>query len=135
MAYLLWADWRLALALLGVWCLVLVAAAVPVVRGFGDITDRFGVAQTRLAAATVEMLEGVKEIKSFQAADATRTRFNAAREHFSDISYEWVSASGRTISLMGAFLRPATVLDRKSTRLNSSHPVISYAVFCLKKKK
>src|SRR5256885_16980889 len=27
------------------------------------------------------------------------------------------------------------VRDRKSTRLNSSHPVISYAVFCLKKKK
>ena len=26
-------------------------------------------------------------------------------------------------------------IDRKSTRLNSSHPVISYAVFCLKKKK
>src|SRR5690348_17576524 len=25
--------------------------------------------------------------------------------------------------------------DRKSTRLNSSHPSISYAVFCLKKKK
>src|SRR5256885_6838027 len=28
-----------------------------------------------------------------------------------------------------------TVQDRKSTRLNSSHLVISYAVFCLKKKK
>src|SRR5256885_12042923 len=28
-----------------------------------------------------------------------------------------------------------TVEDRKSTRLNSSHLVISYAVFCLKKKK
>src|SRR5256885_12541595 len=27
------------------------------------------------------------------------------------------------------------LLDRKSTRLNSSHLVISYAVFCLKKKK
>src|SRR2546422_3185260 len=27
------------------------------------------------------------------------------------------------------------VLDRKSTRLNSSHGYISYAVFCLKKKK
>src|SRR5436190_12338129 len=27
------------------------------------------------------------------------------------------------------------VQDRKSTRLNSSHTVISYAVFCLKKKK
>src|SRR5436309_9313947 len=28
-----------------------------------------------------------------------------------------------------------TMLDRKSTRLNSSHVKISYAVFCLKKKK
>src|SRR5256885_4817167 len=36
------------------------------------------------------------------------------------------SASERT------FMTPA---DRKSTRLNSSHLVISYAVFCLKKKK
>src|SRR5437870_7734172 len=31
--------------------------------------------------------------------------------------------------------RPQTVRDRKSTRLNSSHVAISYAVFCLKKKK
>src|SRR5256885_10059524 len=31
--------------------------------------------------------------------------------------------------------RPDDRLDRKSTRLNSSHLVISYAVFCLKKKK
>src|SRR5256885_4789454 len=32
-------------------------------------------------------------------------------------------------------MSPETVADRKSTRLNSSHLVISYAVFCLKKKK
>src|SRR5256885_14742246 len=31
--------------------------------------------------------------------------------------------------------RPRQRVDRKSTRLNSSHLVISYAVFCLKKKK
>src|SRR5690625_5497455 len=40
---------------------------------------------------------------------------------------------------MRAFLRDAAAsghadLDRKSTRLNSSHVAISYAVFCLKKK-
>src|SRR2546430_4431571 len=36
-----------------------------------------------------------------------------------------------------AFTSPFTVVlrDRKSTRLNSSHSQISYAVFCLKKKK
>src|SRR5258708_22149586 len=32
-------------------------------------------------------------------------------------------------------LRPGASRDRKSTRLNSSHQIISYAVFCLKKKK
>src|SRR2546430_4068552 len=32
-------------------------------------------------------------------------------------------------------LTPVLLLDRKSTRLNSSHSQISYAVFCLKKKK
>src|SRR2546430_13159558 len=31
--------------------------------------------------------------------------------------------------------RQILILDRKSTRLNSSHSQISYAVFCLKKKK
>src|SRR5690606_42017479 len=34
-----------------------------------------------------------------------------------------------------AQLRQAELKDRKSTRLNSSHVKISYAVFCLKKKK
>src|SRR5690348_17783538 len=34
-----------------------------------------------------------------------------------------------------AALQPGAALDRKSTRLNSSHPSISYAVFCLKKKR
>src|SRR5438876_4420603 len=32
-------------------------------------------------------------------------------------------------------IRSGGAPDRKSTRLNSSHPSISYAVFCLKKKK
>src|SRR5438477_8047741 len=38
--------------------------------------------------------------------------------------------------LLGAFFRMREMLfeDRKSTRLNSSHMSISYAVFCLKKK-
>src|SRR3989442_10687700 len=39
---------------------------------------------------------------------------------------------GRTVRLDAGRLRS---LDRKSTRLNSSHVRISYAVFCLKKKK
>src|SRR3712207_7840473 len=40
-----------------------------------------------------------------------------------------------TFRLAGERLRGTWSLDRKSTRLNSSHANISYAVFCLKKKK
>src|SRR2546429_2466188 len=36
---------------------------------------------------------------------------------------------------LGAEVQMVTRRDRKSTRLNSSHGYISYAVFCLKKKK
>src|SRR2546422_1468622 len=36
---------------------------------------------------------------------------------------------------LGNFKKAQIVQDRKSTRLNSSHGYISYAVFCLKKKK
>src|SRR5260221_2620367 len=47
-----------------------------------------------------------------------------------------VAACGRVNGVVGKILaeRPQH-RDRKSTRLNSSHTVISYAVFCLKKKK
>src|SRR3712207_7719840 len=36
---------------------------------------------------------------------------------------------------VGVLTGPLADIDRKSTRLNSSHANISYAVFCLKKKK
>src|SRR5439155_25368871 len=46
-------------------------------------------------------------------------------------SRERVERVRRMLNLLGGTLDP----DRKSTRLNSSHVAISYAVFCLKKKK
>src|SRR2546422_3612345 len=39
------------------------------------------------------------------------------------------------INVLGAVMNDVRPGDRKSTRLNSSHGYISYAVFCLKKKK
>src|SRR5207253_9296052 len=60
----------------------------------------------------------------------------------------WVTPSAAICSIQSAAQKPAETsskrvpvgaggakVDRKSTRLNSSHVAISYAVFCLKKKK
>src|SRR5690348_17521943 len=67
---------------------------------------------------------------------------------FRSTSYVSVSNALRSIARCGVVDRSDSIMligmkvgrasdhaDRKSTRLNSSHPSISYAVFCLKKKK
>src|SRR2546430_3200784 len=46
-----------------------------------------------------------------------------------------VSAFQGRRATVGSSLEAGRLRDRKSTRLNSSHSQISYAVFCLKKKK
>src|SRR3712207_7774183 len=49
-----------------------------------------------------------------------------------EVALEEVEARGAQVVVL---LLRLDLLDRKSTRLNSSHANISYAVFCLKKKK
>src|SRR5256885_3158645 len=63
----------------------------------------------------------------------TLTRLNGIAEpHFGEHAAHGLCRAGAQTS--GSSHAPH-VRDRKSTRLNSSHLVISYAVFCLKKKR
>src|SRR3989442_4521939 len=55
--------------------------------------------------------------------------------YYDAIGLPWVKPSPNMPDLESALHYPGTCLDRKSTRLNSSHVRISYAVFCLEKKK
>src|SRR5690606_40949316 len=59
-----------------------------------------------------------------------------------DVSKPWFLAglffaviSSAGVFMLSYMMMSGNVKDRKSTRLNSSHVKISYAVFCLKKKK
>src|SRR5690625_5821252 len=55
--------------------------------------------------------------------------------HLHDEALPWTDGQGRQ-QWLSATVSPVLARgDRKSTRLNSSHVAISYAVFCLKKKK
>src|SRR5438876_1559226 len=63
---------------------------------------------------------------------ATAKQISAAVAHVSDAETCAIDPHGRESRAHTVLLRDQ---DRKSTRLNSSHPSISYAVFCLKKKK
>src|SRR5258708_24847381 len=61
------------------------------------------------------------------------TLFRSSR--FSDIAILWLLWLQLLLGLATIQLSAKHMEDRKSTRLNSSHQIISYAVFCLKKKK
>src|SRR5438132_3355352 len=66
-----------------------------------------------------------RSVKKIPGAPRTAVRPGTAHSPMTREKVE--EAPGRTASFREK--------DRKSTRLNSSHTVISYAVFCLKKKK
>src|SRR3712207_7497536 len=70
-------------------------------------------------------------LQVFFASPASRRR-SADRQHLERIRIRRRAAEFR---LLRKQIRGTRIQDRKSTRLNSSHANISYAVFCLKKKK
>src|SRR5256885_3580095 len=59
-----------------------------------------------------------------------------AEKELTRLRRQWFAKRKNVIALLReTIFQQESPLDRKSTRLNSSHLVISYAVFCLKKKK
>src|SRR5438034_1768733 len=68
--------------------------------------------------------------------DLSENGVDSVKVRLGSMTDEELAAAG-VLPGVGHGQRPRDVLveDRKSTRLNSSHTVISYAVFCLKKKK
>src|SRR3989449_7879889 len=70
------------------------------------------------------------------ARESERTEGRAAKalRRASRAALMWPEEAGRLRDADRPFTELRAVGDRKSTRLNSSHGYISYAVFCLKKK-
>src|SRR5690348_17631543 len=70
---------------------------------------------------------------SMCSTDVKPNRITAAERATS--AFVKSQTGGPRIGLVAFSTTAVVLVDRKSTRLNSSHPSISYAVFCLKKKK
>src|SRR2546427_6844696 len=101
-------------------------------------------------AALVEPPQASTQVTALSNEEGVRRFFGEASSHTNStarlpvavaIFAWWESAAG--IDAAPGSARPSAsaaevmvdAVDRKSTRLNSSHSQISYAVFCLKKKK
>src|SRR2546426_12554866 len=122
-------------------------------RAMSDqITDAESAQDTKMAAADLEpppdeadllrLVHGRRRLRpavpAVVAADAVLRRVRRGAARRPRLEQDRAVGRGRAAPDGSPDPRPGARLDhrdRKSTRLNSSHLVISYAVFCLKKKK
>src|SRR5256885_13993755 len=105
--------------------------------------DTLGNAFSRMIEGLRKLVQNVRDAAS-QVASAS-TQVAGASDESAKISLQTASAIDEVTSTMHEMsvnvqnmvkstqVQASSVRDRKSTRLNSSHLVISYAVFCLKK--
>src|SRR5690606_41977216 len=102
-----------------------------VCQGYGDLRTRHSV-PTRRSSDLIGGIRGCADELLAEEQDADR------RETLSVITRAAARAAGIVQQLQRFAQKPSSqrteLEDRKSTRLNSSHVKISYAVFCLKKK-
>src|SRR5258708_27362342 len=93
-----------------------------------EITDRYPETPGGITADEAQQRKSLLQ-------EATRLRDLAETEKQQGELETWAQSPDSTHpALAAAAARAGWVEDRKSTRLNSSHQIISYAVFCLKKK-
>src|SRR5207248_4584099 len=121
---MLWVNWRFALATLSVSPLMfwLVYRHKLLIK---RATRKARASTGLLAALAQETLASIRIVQGLAQEDQIDDRFQVQSENTLQAFLESVRYQARI----------APVVDRKSTRLNSSHRTISYAVFCLKKKK
>src|SRR5699024_11676059 len=86
-------------------------------------------ARVLVAWAPASLQQAVLPTAAYSAAELERVRQTQISESVAERDASLASASVPIFDSTGTM-----VADRKSTRLNSSHVSISYAVFCLKKK-
>src|SRR5689334_24711984 len=104
----------------------------------GHVADRSGLSRNDATRAVETMLEVITS--TLKRGDEVRLvgfgNFSVTRRKASTGRNPRTGEPMQIKATSQPKFRPGKVLkDRKSTRLNSSHSSISYAVFCLKKKK
>ena len=109
--YLCVLDWQLAFLLGGVFIVAVGLAMGIAFRGGDQAVKDYDVAQRKLADATVELVDGIKEIKNYQLpATGVGGRFTTAREGNSDASFRWLAGAGKGIAVVSALSQPGVIL-------------------------
>lgn len=108
--YLLWLDARFAGLLILAWLLLLGMSTLPATKGMKQSFDEYSAAQRELSSVTVEMVDGIKEVKNFGMTADVFGRFDAAARNHADVTMNWMRRSGVSMAIMAAVMQPAAML-------------------------
>ncbi|MBB1587048.1 MAG: ABC transporter ATP-binding protein [Propionibacterium sp.] len=108
--YLLWLDARFAGLLILAWLLLLGMSMLPATKGMKQSFDEYSAAQRKLSEVTVEMVDGIKEVKNFGMTADVFGRFYAAARNHADVTMNWMRRSGVSMAIMAAVMQPAAML-------------------------
>lgn len=107
--YLIIIDFRFMALLLAFYIIVIGISYALLARGLGEVFTNYAKAEKELSGATVEMVDGIAEVKNFGMTEDVFGRFDRARERFSTLSYNWSTRQGTFYSIIGGLMQPAAL--------------------------
>lgn len=109
LGYLFWLDWRFASLLIGCYLLISVLVYATSMTGIRKVFDDYTEAERQLSDRTVELVDGIKEVKNFGMTADVFGRFDEAQKRFSKVSLVWMQKQSIGLSLIASLLRPGPV--------------------------
>ena len=109
LGYLFWLDWRFAGLLVGCYLLISVVVYATGLKGLRKVFDDYSEAERQLSDRTVELVDGIKEVKNFGMTADVFGRFDEAQKKFSKVSLVWMQKQSIGLSLIASLLRPGPV--------------------------
>ncbi len=109
LGYLFWLDWRFAALLLGGYMVVAVLVFGIGATGMRAIFKDYSEAERQLSDRTVELVDGIKEVKNFGMTADVFGRFDEAQRRFSDVSLTYLKRQGAGVSLISSIMQPGPV--------------------------
>ena len=109
LGYLFWLDWRFAGLLIGCYLLLSVVVYATGMTGIKKVFDDYAEAERQLSDRTVELVDGIKEVKNFGMTAEVFGRFDEVQKRFSKVSLVWMQKQSIGLSLIASLLRPGPV--------------------------
>ena len=109
LGYLFWLDWRFAGLLIGCYLLISLLVYATSMTGIRKVFDDYTEAERQLSDRTVELVDGIKEVKNFGMTADVFGRFDEAQKRFSKVSLVWMQKQSIGLSLIASLLRPGPV--------------------------